>query len=485
MDKTNIDFKYSIEQIKQDIPSINIIPQGNILDSDAMNTSFKNIEESLNKLYENTRFLEDAIDYCESFLNLRIEEYSTSIKTTLKSIEDIRDINKNSSYLEYQIPFKDDASIKKDRDNSVISSTMNKNEYLMLGIKSEKDIDWIDINKHSVYIPYQSNLKDIKTTPYRSFYIEEAIANKGIIETITITLSTPTKINYLDIKPVNAEVQNVRLVYLNGVEDYIEYESGLITESIVAQIKFDLVSKRYTSSKYYMYQSKLTEDVWNEIKEFEYKYALDINSKLEMEEVIARINGDKTDIYQTNISNKSDVVEKNMYNYMFGIDSIAIKYIEQEKDSCFISESINIGELKRDEYLQLITEEVLNESSTIEYSLLDGDIEIPILPYGQKMVKNEKLFAALPLRFNQNESDAYTIKKDGMISDISLDDAKLQVLNRFSVDYFPEEKFNYTPINNNIRVKAVIRGYENNINQSYIRNIKVRKYGGETPWTDM
>lgn len=485
MDKTNIDFKYSIEQIKQEIPSIHIIPQDNILDSNAINTTFKNIESSLNKLYENTRYLEDAIDYCDAYLNLKIEEYSTSIKNTLKSIEDIRDINKNSSYLEYQISFKDDASIKKDRDNSIISTVLNKNDYLMLGIKSEQNIDWLDINKNSIYIPYESNLKDLKNTPYRTFYIEEAIANKGISETITITLNTPTKINYLDIKPVNADIKNVRLVYLNGVEDYIEYESGIISEAIVAQIKFDLVSKRYTSSKYYMYQSKLTEDVWNKIKEFEYKYALDITSKLEMEEVIARINGDKTDIYQTNISNKSDVVEKNMYNYMFGIDSIAIKYIEQEKDSCFISESINVGELNNDEYLQLITEEVLDENTTVEYSLLDGDIEIPILPYGQKIIKNEKLFAALPLRFSQDESEAYVIKKDGMVSDISLDDAKLQMLNRFSVDYFPEEKYNHTPINSNIRIKAIIRGYEKTINQSYIRNIKIRKYGGETLWTDM
>ena len=72
-----------------------------------------------------------------------------------------------------------------------------------------------------------------------------------------------------------------------------------------------------------------------------------------------------------------------------------------------------------------------------------------------------------------------------MISDISLDDAKLQVLSRFSVNYFPVEKYNYTAINSNIRVKATIRNYSNEIDSSYIRNIKIRKYGGDTPWTDM
>ena len=139
MDKTNIDFEYSIEQIKREIPSISF-PQDKILDSNKMNATFKNMEDSLNTLYENTRYLEDAIDYCHAFLNLRIEEYSQDIKSTLKSIEDIRDINKNASYLEYAIPFRDDASIKKDRDNSIIPTVINKNDYLMLGIKNEKNI---------------------------------------------------------------------------------------------------------------------------------------------------------------------------------------------------------------------------------------------------------------------------------------------------------------------------------------------------------
>lgn len=484
MDKANIDFEYSIEQIKREIPNISF-PQEEILDSDNINTTFENMEKSLNTLYENTRYLEDAIDYCHAFLNLRIEEYSQDIKSTLKSIEDIRNINKNASYLEYTIPFKEDLSIKKDRDNTMLSDTINKNDYLMLGIKSSKDIDWTNISKKSAYVHYKSNLDNISKEVYRTFYIEEKIANKGVVETITITLQEPTNINYIDIKPVNAEIQNFRLVYVNGVEDYKEYKSGIMQDAIVAQIKFELVNKKYTNTKYYMKKSKVTDDVWNQIKDFEYRYALDINSKLEMEEIIARVQGDKVDIYQNNISNNSDVIEKNMYTYMFGIDSIEIKNIIQEKDSCFISESINIGELKNGEYIQLHTEQVLLENSIIEYSLLDGDIEIDILPYGQDFVKNERLFAALPLRFMGHESETYVIKKDGMLSDISLDDAKLQVLSRFSVDYFPNEKYNYTAINSNIRVKAVVRNYSNTIDSSYIRNVKIRKYGGDTPWTDM
>ena len=161
LDKTNIDFNYSIEQINKEIPAF-FFPQDNLLDSGKMNETFKNMEDSLNKLYENTRYLEDAIDYCEAFLNIKIEECSQEIKSTLKSIEDIRDINKNASYLEYPIVFKDEATIKKDRDNSIISTTILKDDYLMLGLKSEKNISWSNINKKSAHVSYQSNLEDIK-----------------------------------------------------------------------------------------------------------------------------------------------------------------------------------------------------------------------------------------------------------------------------------------------------------------------------------
>lgn len=199
-----------------------------------------------------------------------------------------------------------------------------------------------------------------------------------------------------------------------------------------------------------------------------------------MEEVIARIYGDSTEVYNKTFD-ITNILEKSMYNYMFGIDSIAIKYIEQEQDSCFISQQININELADKEYIQLHVDEVLDEDTTIEYSILDGDVEIPALPFGSKIIKNERIFNALPLRFNQDYSLAMTIKKDGITTDISLDDAKTQLLSRFSVDYFPEENYNYTPINSSIKIKAVIRSYKNTTNNSYLKAIKIRKYGGDVP----
>lgn len=484
MDNTKIDFQYSLEQIRKTI-STDFKAQDVILDSDNINTVVTNIENSLNTLYEKTRYLEDAISYCDAFLNLKIKEYNQDIQETLKHIENIRDINKNSAYIEYLCNFRDDLSIKKDRNDTPLPNMLYKENALMLGIKTNKDVPFSNIGKASVFVPYYNNIDKIKEESYRSYYIEEKVANKGIKETITLTLNEPTEINYINIKPVNSKIQNLRLVYLNGVEDYVKSENGIIPNAIVVQIKFDIVCKRYDTAKYYMDKSKITDDVWNKIKEYEFKYALDINSKLEMEEVIARVHGDDTELLKTEIPNKNNILEKVMYSYMFGIDEISIKKIEQDQDSCFVSQAINIGELSEKEFIQLHVEDIIDENATVEYSILDGNVEVPILPYGEKIVKNERLFAALPLRFNQDYSTETIIKKDGLTTDISLDDAKNQVLSRFSVDYFPEKKYNYTPLNSSIKIKAVIRSYNKGINNSYLRSIKVRKYGGEVPWIDM
>ena len=260
MDNTNIDFNYSIQQINRTIPNEYKL-QDKYLKSEDMNIAFKNIEESLNMLYENTRHLEDAISYCKAFLNLKIDEYTQEINEIVKNIEDIRDINKNNAYIEYICKLKDDLSIKKDRNEIVISNTTLKDGCLMLGINSSDNVALSNITKTSSYVPYYSNLENIRKEFYRTYYIEEKIANKGITETITVNLKEPTEINYVDIKVVNASIKNFRFVYVNGIEEYIDYDSGIFPNAIVAQIKFDLVSKKYTTSTYYMDKNKITDDV--------------------------------------------------------------------------------------------------------------------------------------------------------------------------------------------------------------------------------
>lgn len=250
IDKRNIDFEYSINKIKEPIKE-NVILQDTILDSSKINETFETMEYNLNKLYENTRFLEDAIDYCEAFLNLKIEDYSLEIKNTLKAIENIRDINKNQGYIEHLVPFINDITPKKDRDGSTLPDAYDKNGYLMLNTKSETNINGSYINKKSSSVSYNDNLNELlQDKRYNAFYIEDSIPGRGITETITITLEKPTKLNYVFVDTVNCNLENFRVVYANGLEDHIAYKNGFFEEAIVSQIKFDINTKRYKTSKY-------------------------------------------------------------------------------------------------------------------------------------------------------------------------------------------------------------------------------------------
>lgn len=260
MDGTKIDFDYCLDQIKKQI-NTDYISQDIYLKSDDMNKVFTNIENSLNRLYENTRYLEDAITYCDAFLNNRISEYEQEITQTLKSIEDIRDKNKNSAYMEYLCNFKDDMSVKKDRNDEVISSTLYKEGALCLGMKMKTDIEYSDVSRRSSFVPYYNNIKDIKNNYYRSYFIEERMANKGVIETITITLDRPQPLNYIDLKAINCDIKKFRVVYVNGIEEERDYKTGIMPTSVIAQIKFDLVCKNFNKVLYYIQKNKLTEDV--------------------------------------------------------------------------------------------------------------------------------------------------------------------------------------------------------------------------------
>ena len=487
--KDTIDFEYAINKVKEDV-GLKVQLQDTILDSKKMNETLDSIEHTLNKLYENSRYLEDAIDYCKTFLSIKIDDYTNEMKATLNAIEDIRDINKNTAYMEHPVILKDNKTKVTDRDGKQITSCILKNDKLIIGNKSELNVDFKSCTRKSDSIPYDENLNDIKTEPYRAVYVEEKVASGGLKETITITLPTPTEINFLDIKAVNCDIKNLRYIYVNGLEDYVDYTTGITSNKIVASIKFDLVCNRYNISTYYLNKEKIADNLWNKIKEYEYNYITGTSSKVDAEAVIARItkkynsNINDEQYYVDKMPSKENITEKTMYTYMFGIDEISIKKVDQEYDGAFISDLIDIGTLNEKEYIQLCVDQYNGENTGVEYSIYDGDVEVPIIPIGFKHIENEKIFTDVGLRFARDESEYIAIKKDGAVIDISLEDAQSQLTGRYSADYYPEQKYSYTPINSMIRIKATMRKFGPVEATPYINSIKVRKYGGDLLWME-
>ena len=79
-----------------------------------------------------------------------------------------------------------------------------------------------------------------------------------------------------------------------------------------------------------------------------------------------------------------------------------------------------------------------------------------------------------------------TIKKDGIELPISLEEAKLKYDGVYCVSYNPMLDNTYRPLNNTIRVKAVIRTFGDVYDTiPYINMINIRKFGGNALWTNL
>ena len=101
MIKDSIDFDYAINKITN-LTEPEIKYQGEYLESSKLNETFKSIEESLNTLYEKTRYLEDSIQYARVFLDNKIKTFNEEMDSIIKELETTIDMSKNLSYLSYK-----------------------------------------------------------------------------------------------------------------------------------------------------------------------------------------------------------------------------------------------------------------------------------------------------------------------------------------------------------------------------------------------
>lgn len=170
------------------------------------------------------------------------------------------------------------------------------------------------------------------------------------------------------------------------------------------------------------------------------------------------------------------------YSYHFGIDEINFSQITINKNMCFISQDIEIDTLSEDEYIQLSAEYSTGGNGSIEFYIIDGSEPIAILPIGTETVLNEKIFSGLRSRFAINEDEPVIVKKDGVKIDLDLEQAINSNEDGYTVSYTPLDAHNVKPINNTIKIKAILRTYDENSEAPFIKSMAVRKYGRSSLW---
>ena len=146
------------------------------------------------------------------------------------------------------------------------------------------------------------------------------------------------------------------------------------------------------------------------------------------------------------------------------------------KSSGFLSSEINMG---HGDYVELDAP----SSPGIEYYIVDGTEEAPILPISSERVSGEKLFPGLPTRFDIDKNKPVKIYENGKDTSLGYNDIS-------SIDFGKEKEYtiDYTPASllkahrhaltgESIRVKIIARS---NVT---IDSVTIIKHGGDTVWT--
>ena len=165
------------------------------------------------------------------------------------------------------------------------------------------------------------------------------------------------------------------------------------------------------------------------------------------------------------------------YIYNFGIDSINFSNVNINNDTCFISNEINLE--YNNCYIQLLAEYDEGDNGSIEFYIIDGSEEKAILPLNQEKVFNEKIFSNLKTRFTIDESQKIIIKKDGVLINTNFEQAQKLNESNLTISYTPINAHNIKIKNKNIRVKIIMRTYDNKTCIPYVKKINIRKYKGE------
>lgn len=153
----------------------------------------------------------------------------------------------------------------------------------------------------------------------------------------------------------------------------------------------------------------------------------------------------------------ASVVTSNIryYTYYFGLNSLDLSKKAWVENSAAISSDIAVNVTKD---IKLVADYNMPDNTSIEFSIVDGNYEYPILPQSQKSVIHEKVFFNMEPRF---ESDYYEYYKD--LTYVSNNVESLDIQNNgslYTVSYTPKESaYAYSPKHANVKVKTILRIY--------------------------
>lgn len=178
---------------------------------------------------------------------------------------------------------------------------------------------------------------------------------------------------------------------------------------------------------------------------------------------------------------ESDLQRHYRFEYFFGLDNVSFKSRNINMTCGKITKEIEIGKV---DHIELEAAYSISEYSSVEFSIIDQDEEIPIMPINDKMVRNERIFFGLPLRFSIDRSKPYYIKKDGVNIDTSPEAAMNANDGLYTITYTPLNAQQYKPREEKVQLKIILRQYEKTAESPFVKSALIRAYGGDALWID-
>lgn len=183
-----------------------------------------------------------------------------------------------------------------------------------------------------------------------------------------------------------------------------------------------------------------------------------------------------------NPSSDSSFTEKAIYR--FGLKNLTFCNKKYNKTSAIISSDIDVSDAS---YITISVADEISYNSSVEYSIIDGTMETPILPENINRVDHEKVFFNLPTRFIiDSSSEEPVLYKSGIATDKNCAELSFDNLesDEYTISYIPGgEVHQYVSENDTVKLKIVIRNYGDNFSPAVINNILINKYGGGLAWT--
>lgn len=316
------DLFVSLNQLKAEIPEV-----GNISDklsSSDFNDIMNNVSSYLDALYEKTRILSDVYDYTKAFIDKEIDEKRLAFENNFKITERQVDSYIDTNNVAKEVPLNNCQEKVYDNDGQQINEMeiYDTNLEASGAVLNKAYINYVD--KDSDCIPFSASEKIKENGSSATCYLLDE--PQKIVENYKIYFDKPERINYINLRPINAEIKN--MVAIAKDDDEIDIEHlGYQKEMYIKSLQFSLVCNSY--------DTELTEGNYDAYKDLSLKKDKKNKSKSVQEEKARMSDVEKLSelgMYRGKYSKWEDASQKAEFQNESSSDDV-IGTVTTEKES--------------------------------------------------------------------------------------------------------------------------------------------------------